>query len=47
MSFLRERQPTAIKGNDEKLVWRLIDKITVYEDRFEAVFWSEVMVEVV
>ena len=43
--FLR-KQPTVIKEYDEKLVRRLIDKVTFYEDRFEVVFRSGVMVEV-
>jgi site-specific DNA recombinase len=43
--FLR-KQPTVIKEYDEKLVRRLIDKMTVFEDRFEVVFRSGVAVEV-
>lgn len=34
------KQPTAIMEQDEKLIRRLIDKVTVYEDRFEVVFRS-------
>jgi hypothetical protein len=46
MSILLRKQPTVIKEYDEKLVRRLIDKVTVYEDRFEVVFRSGGMVEV-
>jgi len=47
MSIFLWKQPTVIKENDERLVRRLIDKVTVYEDRFEVVFRSGMMVEVV
>jgi site-specific DNA recombinase len=40
------KQPTIIKEYDDKLVRQLIDKVTIYEDRFEVVFRSGVMVEV-
>jgi site-specific DNA recombinase len=46
MSIFLRKQPTVIKEYDEKLVRRLIDKVTVYEDRFEVVFRSGVTVEV-
>lgn len=46
MSIFLWKQPTVIKEYDEKLVRRLIDNVTVYEDRFEVVFRSGVMVEV-
>ena len=46
LSIFLRKQPTVIKEYDEKLVRRLIDKITVHEDRFEVVFRSGVMVEV-
>jgi site-specific DNA recombinase len=46
MSIFLRKLPTVIKEYDEKLVRRLIDKVTVYEDRFEVVFRSGVMVEV-
>ena len=46
MSIFLRKQPTVIKGFDEKLVRRLIDKVTVYEDRFEVIFRSGVMVDV-
>ena len=46
MSIFLRKQPTVIKEYDEKLVRRLIDKVTVHEDRFEVVFRSGVVVEV-
>lgn len=46
MSIFLRKQPTVIKEYDEKLVRQLIDKVTVYENRFEVVFRSGVMVEV-
>jgi site-specific DNA recombinase len=46
MSIFLRKQPTVIKEYDEKLVRRLIDKVTINEDRFEVVFRSGVMVEV-
>jgi len=44
-SFLRE-QPTAIIEYDEPLVRRLIEKITVYEDKFTVEFKSGVTVDI-
>ena len=44
-AFLRE-QPTAIKEYDEPLVRRLIEKVTVYEDKFTVEFKSDVTVDV-
>ncbi len=44
-TFLRE-QPTAITEYDEPLVRRLIEKITVFEDRFTVEFKSGVTVDV-
>lgn len=43
--FLRE-QPTAIAEYDESLVRRLIEKVTVYEDKFTVEFKSGVTVDV-
>lgn len=43
--FLR-KQPTAITIYDEPLVRRLIEKVTVYEDKFTVEFKSGVMVDV-
>lgn len=44
-TFLRER-PTALTEYDEPLVRRLIEKVTVYEDKFTVEFKSGVMVDV-
>jgi site-specific DNA recombinase len=44
-AFLRE-QPTAITEYDESLIRRLIDKVTVYEDKFTVEFKSGVTVDV-
>jgi len=41
------KQTTVIKEYDEKLVRRLIDKVTVYEGWVEVVFWSGMIVEIV
>lgn len=46
MSIFLRKQPIVIKEYNKKLVRRLIDKVTVYEDRFEVVFRSGVMVEI-
>ena len=39
-------QPTEITGYDELLVRRLIEKVTVYEERFEVEFKSGAKVDV-
>ena len=44
-AFLQE-QPTAIDEYDEPLVRRLIEKVTVYEDKFTVEFKSGVTVDV-
>jgi site-specific DNA recombinase len=44
-AFLRD-QPTSINEYDESLVRRLIEKITVYEDKFTVEFKSGVTVDV-
>ena len=44
-AFLRE-QPIAITEYDEPLVRRLIEKVTVYEDKFAVEFKSGVAVDV-
>jgi site-specific DNA recombinase len=44
-AFLQE-QPTSITEYDEQLVRRLIEKATVYEDRFTVEFKSGVTVNV-
>lgn len=43
--FLRE-QPTAITEYDEQLIRRLIEKVTVFEDKFTVEFKSCVIVDV-
>lgn len=43
-TFLRE-QPTAIAEYDEALVRRLVEKVTVYEDKFTVEFKSSVTVD--
>lgn len=43
--FLSE-QKTEITEYDESLVRQLIEKITVYEDRFEVMFKSQTMAEI-
>ncbi|MBM7854009.1 hypothetical protein JOC37_000381 [Desulfohalotomaculum tongense] len=44
-TFLQE-QPTALTEYDEPLVRQLIEKVTVYEDRFTVEFKSSVTVNV-
>ena len=44
-SFLQE-QPTALTEYDEALVRRLVEKVTVYEDKFTVEFKSGLMVDV-
>lgn len=39
-------QATEVSEYDEQLVWRLIDKVTVYEERFEVEFKSGTAVDV-
>lgn len=39
-------QPTSITEYDELLVRRLIEKVTVYEDKFSVEFKSGVMVDI-
>ena len=46
MSVFLEEQPTAITEYDEKLIRRLIEKATVYEDKFTVEFRSGVTVDV-
>jgi site-specific DNA recombinase len=43
-TFLRE-QPTALTEYDEPLVRRLIEKVTIYEDKFTVEFKSGVTVD--
>ena len=44
-SFLQE-QPTALTEYNEALVRRLIEKVTVYEDKFTVEFKSGVIVDI-
>ena len=44
-TFLR-KQPTAITEYDEQLIRRLIEKVTVYEDKFTVEFKSGLTVDV-
>ena len=46
MSAFLQEQPTAITEYDEQFVRRLIEKITVYEDKFTVEFKSGVTVDV-
>ena len=47
MSAFLQEQPTAITEYDEQFVRRLIEKITVYEDKFTVEFKSGVTVDVI
>lgn len=44
MSTFLKKQPTALTEYDEQ--WRLIEKVTVYEDKFTVEFKSGVTVDV-
>lgn len=44
-TFLKE-QPTDITEYDEQLIRRLIEKVTIYEDKFTVEFKSGLMVDV-
>ena len=46
MSTFLKKQPTALTKYDEQLVRRLIEKVTVYEDKFTVEFKSGVTVDV-
>jgi site-specific DNA recombinase len=46
MSAFLQEQPTALVQYDEALVRRLIEKVTVYEDKFTVEFKSGLMVDV-
>ena len=39
-------QPTSITGYDEQLVRRLIEKVTIYEDKFTVEFKSGMIVDI-
>ena len=46
MSVFLQEQPTALAQYDESFVRRLIEKVTVYEDKFTVEFKSGVTVDV-
>ena len=46
MSTFLKKQPTALTKYDEQLVRRLIEKVTVYEDKFTVEFKSGLTVDV-
>jgi site-specific DNA recombinase len=46
MSTFLKKQPTALTEYDEQLVRRLIEKVTIYEDKFTVEFKSGVTVDV-
>lgn len=46
MSTFLRKQPTALTEYDEPLVRRLIEKVTIYEDKFTVEFKSGLMVDV-
>jgi site-specific DNA recombinase len=46
MSTFLKKQSTALTKYDEQLVRRLIEKVTVYEDKFTVEFKSGVTVDV-
>ena len=46
MSTFLQEQPTAITDYDEQLARRLIEKVTVYEDKFTVEFKTGVTVDV-
>ncbi|NLV63360.1 MAG: recombinase family protein, partial [Clostridiaceae bacterium] len=46
MSTFLKKQPTALTEYDEQLVRRLIEKVTIYEDKFTVEFKSGLMVDV-
>ena len=46
MSTFLKKQPTALAEYEEQLIRRLIEKVTVYEDKFTVEFKSGVTVDV-
>ena len=46
MSAFLQEQPTTITEYDELLIRRLIEKITVYEDKFTVEFKSGLTVDI-
>jgi site-specific DNA recombinase len=47
MSTFLQEQPIDLVQYDESLVRRLIEKVTVYEDKFTVEFKSGLMVDVI
>ena len=46
MTTFLKKQPTALTEYDEQLIRRLIEKVTVYEEKFAVEFKSGVTVDV-
>lgn len=46
MNYTFREQPTALTEYNEQLVRRLIEKVTIYEDKFTVEFKSGVTVDV-
>jgi len=46
MSTFLKKQPTTLSEYDEQLVRRLIEKVTIYEDKFTVEFKSGVTVDI-
>ena len=46
MSTFLKKQSTALTEYDEQLVWRLIEKVTICEDKFTVEFKSGMTVDV-
>ena len=46
MSAFLQEQPTTITEYDEQMIRRLIEKITVYEDKFTVEFKSGLTVDI-
>jgi|SRR5690554_654641 len=46
MSTFLKKQPTALTEYDEQLIRRLIEKVTIYEDKFTVEFKSGLTVDV-
>ena len=46
MSAFLQEQPTALAQYDESLVRRLIEKVTVYEDKFTVEFKSGITIDI-
>ena len=46
MTTFLKKQPTALTEYDEQLVRRLIEKVTIFEDKFTVEFKSSVTVDI-